>query len=208
MQQDVVSIPARRFQAILRKGPPGGASSGIVKEILEWDGRLTADSRPALVYEVWMSRLPAAVFGEALGARVDSAMVLRSLESEPNPKALADSLARAMAEIETNLGSNRAEWKWGRLHRLHLRHPLGAAAFHRGPIARPGDGRLGQIRDDQRARRIRRPVEQALRRPHHRLGFWPVPPDAVYPESRRGGCGGANRAPAAPIILKSIAGLI
>ena len=140
MQQDVASIPARRFQAILRKWPPEGGAAAVATDILAWDARLTTGSRPALLYEVWISKLPAAVFGEALGSRIDLEVLLKTLESEPHPKALAESCAAALAEITNRLGPNRGEWTWGRLHHIVFRHPLNVKAFDRGPVPRPGDG--------------------------------------------------------------------
>ena len=53
MQQDVMSLPARRFQAVLRKWTAPPALAGTVREVLAWDARLTRDSRAALVYEEW-----------------------------------------------------------------------------------------------------------------------------------------------------------
>jgi penicillin amidase len=134
MQQDVTSVPARRFQEILRKW---GAQTDVVQEMLGWDGRLTVDSRPALIYEVWISKLPEAVLGSDLGERVDLMMLLQILEAEPNPKALAASLETALTQIAKELGPDRKEWKWGRLHQIHFRHPLDKASFHRGPKRKP-----------------------------------------------------------------------
>lgn len=140
MQQDVTSVPARRFQEILRRWKPPGQAAELVQEILDWDARLEADSRPALVYEVWISKLPAAVFGPQLGARVNLEMALKTLEAKPHPEALAESLEAALNEVEKRLGADRSAWTWGALHRVHFRHPLNVPAFDRGPLARPGDG--------------------------------------------------------------------
>jgi penicillin amidase len=140
MQQDVTSVAARRFQEILRRWKAPGQAAEMVQEILRWDARLAADSRAALVYEVWLSKLPAAVFGRPLGARVDLARLLKTLEAQPNYEALAESLEAALEEIEKRLGAERAAWSWGALHRVHFRHPLNVASFHRGPLGRPGDG--------------------------------------------------------------------
>jgi penicillin amidase len=142
LQQDVVSVPARRFQAVLRKWDPpkGSRSKEIVDEILRWDTVLAADSLPALIYEVWISKLPEAVFGPELGARVNLEMLLKTLDSEPDPKALARTLEATLGELEKKLGPDRKQWRWGRLHQIHFRHVLNSPSFHRGPIERPGDG--------------------------------------------------------------------
>jgi penicillin amidase len=139
MQQDVTSLPVRRFQAVVRKWTPPPAMAATVREVLDWDARMTRDSRPALVYEEWSSHLAEAIFGAALGRRVDLEMVLVTLEKELNAQALADSLSAALEDIGRRLGPDRSAWRWGRLHRITFQHPLGVAAFNRGPIDRPGD---------------------------------------------------------------------
>lgn len=141
MQQDVIAIPARRFQAILRKWhpEPGSRAAIVIEQLLAWDSALKVDSGPALIFEVWMSKLPGVVFGPALGARTDLEMLLKTLESEPHPKALSESLDSALKQIETEFGPNMLEWKWGRLHQIHFRHPLNSRALDRGPVSRPGD---------------------------------------------------------------------
>ena len=51
MQQDITSLPARRFQQALKKWhpEPGSRAAQVVDEILSWDAVLRADSRPALI---------------------------------------------------------------------------------------------------------------------------------------------------------------
>ena len=128
MQQDVTSLPARRFQEILRKAHVGSELDG-------WDARLTTGSRAALLYELWIAALPKAVFGEP-GPRVDLMKVLDTLEREPNEKALRESLDAARARLR----AMPPDATWGTLHRIELRHPLNRPEWNRGPIARPGDG--------------------------------------------------------------------
>lgn len=139
LQQDVLSLPARRFQTILRGWslPDNNPYKAAVKKVLDWDAQVRVDSEAALIYEVWISKLPAAVFGPELGARVDLAMLFKTLEREPNPDALHASLKAALDWIESALPP--AERQWGRLHKIDFRHPLGKKEWNRGPYARPGD---------------------------------------------------------------------
>ncbi|MEN6607939.1 MAG: penicillin acylase family protein, partial [Bryobacteraceae bacterium] len=141
LQQDVVSIPARRFQAVLRrwKHPPAEADK-LIRRVLDWDASLTADSVPAAIYEVWMAKLPRALFGKELSERVDFSMVLRTLELRPAPDVLERALKDAVAELTARLGADRSNWRWGRLHQIRFRHPLNLQMFDRGPLERPGDG--------------------------------------------------------------------
>jgi penicillin amidase len=139
MQADVMSLAARRFQRILGKWKPSDQAADVVGELLRWDARLMVDSRPAAIYEAWISQLPKALFGDALGARVDLGTLLKTLETELNSAALAESLASALAELAERLGPDRARWSWGRLHQVRFRHTINDRSFHRGPVPRPGD---------------------------------------------------------------------
>ena len=142
MQQDVASLPARRFQAVVRNWTPEADSRGAkaVKLLLAWDANLSADSAAALIYEYWMAQLPRAVFGPKIGPDVDLEMLLKTLEEKPDAKALAASLDAALDEAARQFGPDMESWRWGKVHQIHFRHPLGVRAFDRGPVARPGDG--------------------------------------------------------------------
>jgi penicillin amidase len=141
MQQDVASLPARRFQAILRKWTPepGTREAKAVEQVLAWDGNLLARSEPALIYEYWMAQLPRAVFGPDIGPDVDLETLLRALEENPDPKALAVSLGAALDQAAREAGPEMESWHWGAVHQIRFHHPLGVPAFDRGPIPRPGD---------------------------------------------------------------------
>ena len=93
MQQDVTSLPARRFQAILRKWDPPQEVSDIVKQVLSWNAVLTADSSAAAIYELWTAGLPAEIFGGELGSRVDLRTTLEELERESQPDSSLESAA-------------------------------------------------------------------------------------------------------------------
>ena len=140
MQQDVTSLAARRFQAVLRKWrPTSQRARAAVDQLLAWDARLNVDSVPAAIYEVWIRQLPIALFGRDLGTHVDIETVLRTLESQPNSHALESSIEASLAWLAESIGTDRGQWKWGRLHQIQFRHPLHAAGFDRGPVPRPGD---------------------------------------------------------------------
>lgn len=142
MQQDVVSLPAKRFQAVLRKWAPepGTREAKADDLVLRWDARLSTDSAAALIYEYWIAQLPRAVFGPDAGKDVDLETLLKTLETRPQEKALLDSLHAALDEIERAFGSDMASWRWGNVHQILFHHPLNHIAFNRGPVARPGDG--------------------------------------------------------------------
>src|SRR5258708_4017456 len=137
MQHDLINLAARRFQAIVRKSRPV-QHADLVDEFLRWDARLLAESRPGLVYEMWISFLPALVFPPEWKGSYTQEVLLKILEDHPNPRALAAALERAVRELETRL-PHRDAWRWGVAHTLVLRHPLGESKFNLPPIPRGGD---------------------------------------------------------------------
>jgi penicillin amidase len=119
MQQDVTSLAAQRFQEVLRSWHPaaGSRTAKVRDEILAWNAELRMDSRPALIYEVWASKLT----------------------GELEPAELERALGAALEQIERQFGKDASAWQWGKLHQLTLAHPLGKREFQLGPVARPGD---------------------------------------------------------------------
>ncbi len=137
MQYDVECLPARRFQAIVRKSRPA-RHGDVIDEFLKWDAQLTADSRPGLVYELWMSALISSVYPRGWTGGVRLEVVLKMLEARPNAGAIADALDRTMSILEQNL-PHREDWKWSALHTLVLRHPLNTRNLNLPGVPRPGD---------------------------------------------------------------------
>ncbi len=141
MQYDVVSIPARRFQAVVRKWKPAaGAQSAAVSTLLNWNCSLDAASVPALIYEIWISKLPAALFTPVeLAPKVKIGVLLSKLESLSNLSVLGDTLNETLAELTRYLGPDQKNWQWMRANHLTLQHPLNKPEWNRGPFARSGD---------------------------------------------------------------------
>ncbi len=137
MQYDVVCLPARRFQAMVRKSRPA-RHGDVVDEFLKWDARLTADSRPALVYELWMSELISAVYPHGWTGGVRLEVVLKMIEARLNASAIAEALDGTINVLERNL-PHREDWKWSALHTLVLRHPLNTKDLNLPAVPRPGD---------------------------------------------------------------------
>jgi penicillin amidase len=138
MQYDAVSLPAKRLQAIVRKSRPE-RNRELVDEFLKWDARVTPDSRPALVFEMWIAALPSYVYPPEWRGRTNLEIVLKMLEDKPNPRALSEALDRAVAEIERNL-PHRETWKWSAAHTMEWKHPLGVKTLALPPTRRLGDG--------------------------------------------------------------------
>jgi len=169
LQLDVVSLLARRLQALLREAPQPDAESArqAAELLLKWDGTLTADSPSAALYEVWTLQLRRAVTRRALPESAQGVMPAWSLYqvvlelSEPRAAVfgasavpsrnalLRDTLQSAYRELSARLGTDPKAWSWGALHKVNFRHALdgvpGAASLlDRGPVERPGDGDVVQ----------------------------------------------------------------
>ncbi|MBM3812434.1 MAG: penicillin acylase family protein [Acidimicrobiia bacterium] len=144
MQQDVHSHPARIFQTLVRQWPFrreqfSASQWALLERMMDWSANLSADSPEALLYAMWVSKLPPLIFGKELGSRTDLAMLLATLRRRPDPAAMRQSFEQAFAELSRAFGPDPAAWKWGNLHQIRFRHPLPNPDFHRGPIPRPGD---------------------------------------------------------------------
>jgi penicillin amidase len=143
MQQDTVSLPARDFIALLTEWHSAeGETSKIRSEMLAWDCNLTMDSRPALLYEVWIEHLHHRMIPQGIAStRLAPDVLLSELKASPDKDAiLSTTLTQTLSEIHERLGADQTEWKWGNLHKAYFHHPLGVASFDLPPHSRPGDG--------------------------------------------------------------------
>jgi penicillin amidase len=164
LQNDVVSIPARRLVALLRPlksaDPAAQAALTLLKN---WNASLDADSPQAALEEVWFSRhlgpaFKAAVLGKAAADAIghpDPCTMLDSLEhpetrfqpnaTEQRDHILMTSLAVAYQEMERLQGADSGRWRWGKLHFNLSEHPASSivdeqtrAKIDVGPIPKHG----------------------------------------------------------------------
>jgi penicillin G amidase len=160
MQSDVVSLPARELQRLIRasalqRNPELG-------EFLRWDGALTRDSTQASVYEFWRREIChrlGRLFSGSHGERYEdlSPEVMLALLARPDavlfgeqPVVARDALLleayhAARAELGQHFGPDASTWSWGKPHSIRFRHPLDQLAraadlLDLGPLPRPGDG--------------------------------------------------------------------
>ncbi|HZS56598.1 MAG TPA: penicillin acylase family protein [Bryobacteraceae bacterium] len=144
MQQDTVSLPARDFLIVLKEWHPAeGSEAAKVREtMLHWDCNLAMDSRPALIYEVWIDHLHRAVLPKGIAStRLAPDILLKEVQANPQKDVLLEkTLDVSLTEIRERIGPDQTEWKWGNLHKVHFRHPLGVTAWELPAHSRPGDG--------------------------------------------------------------------
>ncbi len=144
LQNDVVSIPARRLLALLRTLPASDDSTtqAALRLLQAWNASVDADSGPAALHEVWFTRHLLGAYKEAVLGRPAS----DSFEA-PDPAAMLDALERpetvfsgdaagrrnhlllttlaaAYKEMEQLQGSDPRQWSWGKLQYNLSEHPL------------------------------------------------------------------------------------
>lgn len=140
--------------------------------IQQWDLQMDADSPGAAIFVVWTTKIAEALFRPRLGDELFEAYflnrswttlwgyeVIRDVLEHPesywvggdgsdNRRAadelIAKALADAVTELESRLGPDADQWRWGRLHQVHFRHPLATAMppldelMSIGPLEAPG----------------------------------------------------------------------
>jgi penicillin amidase len=164
LQNDVLSIPARRVMGLLAQLSSTDLRTQAALNLLKgWNAVEGAESAQAALFEVWWSRYLGPVFkqvalGKAAAATIgepDSSVLLGGLErpetvfgSDAVAKrnwVLLTSLAMAWANTEELLGKDPRQWQWGKLHHSLITHPFASAVddatrakLNVGPIAKHG----------------------------------------------------------------------
>ena len=164
LQNDVVSIPARRLVALVKSLHSEDAETEAgLKLLRNWDGTLDSSSPQAALEEVWFSHHLGPSFKRALLSkaasesfeRIDPRTMLDALEHpetrfQDNPAGqrnalLLASLGAAYREMEKLQGSDSTQWQWGELHFNLCEHPLSPlldeqtrAKLNIGPVAKHG----------------------------------------------------------------------
>jgi len=175
MQTDVL-LPgaARAVSLAIQVGRKREAESPVFREaakiLSEWDLAVGADSRGALLYEVFYEKLMENVFLYPLGddlyeeftrssrlawnamdrviERGDSLFFANDATGRKDSleDLVARSLFSAMSFLKDRLGGVSSTWTWGRLHQVTFEHPFGKKRyfqrwFNIGPNAVGGDGK-------------------------------------------------------------------
>ncbi len=168
LQLDQTSLHAKEFIDMVKNDLEGVADDSALTtraaaRLLAWDGDCSAHSVAASIFHVFHHRLLAKLLGPGLGEPLFHAYVeilnqciaptdriFRDpqsswLSGQSRTQWITGALREACAELESALGSDLANWQWGKIHRLEMNHPLGRLGFLKpllgiGPFAAPGDG--------------------------------------------------------------------
>lgn len=150
MQQDAVSLRARRALPHLCRALAGSPQAEALRHLQNWDGRMEPDQVGATIWEIFFAHWTRAVVnarftGEtaALLAGGASGLAAALLEGDAagwftpgaREKSIHAALGTAMDWLQNRLGGEVASWQWGKIHTLPLRHYLS------------GRGDLGQLLD-------------------------------------------------------------
>jgi penicillin amidase len=169
----VRSAPGLALAALAPRLPADTLLAAAARDALaNWDGELTAESVPGAIYATLRYHLLRAAYRElealrlmptGLGAfatlpanmYLDRALpdLLRRLAAGDDAwlgdgrtwgGVLSEAWRKSLDELRGRLGDDMAQWRYGRIHTLTLRHPLGsvpalARIFNRGPWPMGGD---------------------------------------------------------------------
>ena len=164
LQNDVLSIPARRMVALLKFLNSSDEKTLAALNILKnWDCVERVESGPAALFEVWWSRYLGPAFKLAIGGKFDAqnltapdpSVMLDSLENSDvrfgadarnrRDQLLLTSLNSAYLNMEKLQGKDSNAWRWGRLQMSYFSHPLASlsdpatrAKLNVGPFPRAG----------------------------------------------------------------------
>jgi penicillin G amidase len=156
MHMDTFSgIAAELVPSFLQAEVTGERETDALKHIETWDMRLDAGSVGASIFNAWFMRVAEAMFAERLGPRLYEEYfprkswttnwaydAVRDIIENPqafwvggdgtdNPgqrdRLIGAALTAAIADLEEALGPDIADWRWGRLHRVHFRHTIANA---------------------------------------------------------------------------------
>lgn len=167
MQYDTHSLRAVRFAQAVAFLQGGDARTQEAAALFKgWDGNITTDSAPAVIYEVASRQIFTNTFADELGGTLaaeyrggESDTLLFEMLDDPTnawwdntttpqketrDDILRQSLAQAVVTLTQDQGGDMSKWAWGKLHTITFDHPLGSVSpldklFNFGPFPAIGD---------------------------------------------------------------------
>jgi penicillin G amidase len=157
IQMDMFSIPGiETVHRLVRLHPRDQRELSALERLRSWNGDMGPSSIAATIYQAFTLRLGREVARAAIGDRdlaerwldrADNAFIAHvtspwrwqshllalwaegddELIGRPWDDLVLDALRAAMDDLESELGPDQEEWRWGRVHPLVFPHALGAA---------------------------------------------------------------------------------
>lgn len=145
IQLDEVSLFATVMLPFARESEPETENGRTLRAMLEaWDGDMVANSAAPTVYQAWYRELTRAIYADDLGEMFHDAwwfkpvFVLNVMRDDPqgwclNAETGEETTCKDLAGIALDhaaeflierFGADPAEWQWGDVHALKLRHRL------------------------------------------------------------------------------------
>jgi penicillin amidase len=143
VQTDTVSLAVRELlPQLLAAKPASDAARDALKRLAGWDGNMDAARPEPLIVTAWWRELTRALYADELGEAfrpnwapravfVASVLAgknaewcddLRTRRVESCDELLAESLEKALADLERRYGRNPERWSWGEAHPAQHRH--------------------------------------------------------------------------------------
>lgn len=145
LQNDAVSIPARRLVALLQSLSSDDLKTKPALQLLKgWNASMEVESSAAALHEVWFSRhlgkaFKNTVLPKPVAGAFETPSVVTMLDFLEHPEGrftdnanekrnqlLLSSLHDAYEDMENLQGPDPKKWEWGKLHHSFLQHPLSA----------------------------------------------------------------------------------
>ncbi len=168
MQSDEVSLSAQTILPFLATASSTDAPTAqAIDALRRWDGRMSADSAAASIYQVAYNHLladlfekemGASLFGEYRGAFNSHVLALPHILGDAHSpwmtqvrgpgraraqQVVERALKEAVDDLTSRFGPDQGTWRWGRLHTATFAHALGQVKpldrfFDLGPFPRGG----------------------------------------------------------------------
>lgn len=145
LQNDVLSVQARQLAPAIARRLAGATDPDVqlLRDYLaKWDYRYPTDAIAPALYEMFLGlwkirvaaeRFPAHLVALAAGQGSIFARLLADDAFEwfqvDKGEVIRDCAARAVGELRRHFGEDPADWVWGKVHRVHWRHPLSSPAL-------------------------------------------------------------------------------
>jgi penicillin amidase len=167
MINDVTSAVApglvKEFAKIMDYGSFTKSEQKAIDILQLWDGSNTVDQVAPTIYNKWIylylkntfeDEMGTELFTQFLATHLSKRTIAEQIEkensiwwdnvntknkTETKKEILSKSLAEAVSSLEKQLGSDKKDWNWGKVHTLAHEHPLGKVAalknyFNVGPF--------------------------------------------------------------------------